>query len=189
MMSKIDNKMGGAMNKRGFLLGEFTLKVIVAVLCIIVLAVLLFKLYGMFSNKTEVEKAGNTVDAVLERAQEAKLKGSADYVLLEPKNWILLYYPTGTPKACQGAKCLCLCKDGGIWDRIKDCKLSFNECTNSLGDILQKQLVSCDSDGACRKTDKNIEINGGIKIETATGIILSTKGDSITITKQNSVNV
>jgi len=62
------------MNRRGFLLGEFSLKII-----------LLFNLYVTFSKQDKLEKAEASLDRVVEKISEAGDSGEARYVLTEPR--------------------------------------------------------------------------------------------------------
>ena len=52
LRNKMEEK--NKINKKGFLLGEFTLKMLVAIMCIIILLFLLYKIYGNFTGKTEL---------------------------------------------------------------------------------------------------------------------------------------
>ena len=45
------------MNRKGFLLGEFTIKIIISILAIVLLIYLLFSMYSTFSAKNEIKKA------------------------------------------------------------------------------------------------------------------------------------
>lgn len=103
-------------NKKGFLLGEFTLKLIIAIMGILILIYLLFRLYSAFSNEDKLAQAGATLDAL-----ETQLNavnggvGSLSYLLVSPKSWVFVNYPGGRPTSCGGSPCLCICKAAGWW--------------------------------------------------------------------------
>jgi len=167
-------------NKKGFLLGEFTLKLIIAVLCIALLAFLFFKLYESFTNKNEVDKADSTLTKVADSINNAFLKGNDYYVLLSPKDWVLLYSEEGKPNQCKGQRCLCLCEGEGVFDKIKKC-FNIESCGNDYVDY-DKQLLNCNSAGACKKIDKKIELPEMIKVDT-TGVNFVFNNDKVVITK------
>ncbi len=120
-------------NRKGFLLGEFTLKVIIAVLCIIVLAFLVIKIYGALTNKPEIAKAEGTLERVLEKIRVADNEGKEQgYVLIEPRDWVLIYKPTGAPEMCSGRNCLCVCEK-------EDCS------QNSVCEIVSREIIMTNS--------------------------------------------
>ncbi len=113
------------MNKKGFLLGEFTLKVVIAVLCILILVFLVFKIYSTLTTKPDFEQEQATLDRVVERVR--LVAGSSvereSYVLLEPRGWSLVYDPKERPQeGCLGLKCLCLCEKENACDKVGVCE-------------------------------------------------------------------
>jgi len=96
------------MNKKGFLLGEFTLKIIIAVLSISLLVYLLFGLYGIYAGNKEVQEAKDTLKKVVELLRDSEKERT--YILLEPKKSIF-----GFSEAPFGSclnNCLCI-----SWDK------------------------------------------------------------------------
>lgn len=174
----VNRKIG----KRGFLLAEFTLKIIVAVLCIALLAFLFFKLYESFTDKSEVEKAGATLTRVVDGINNAILKGTDYYVLMSPKDWILLYSEEGKPLQCQGQRCLCLCEPEGTWSAIKRC-IGITNCKDDSYALFKAQLARCDGAGVCKKIDKMIELPEMIAVNT-TGVNFVYNSDKVVITKE-----
>lgn len=165
--------------KKGFFLGEFTLKVIIAVLCLALLAFLFFKLYASFTSNTDVDKARGSLSRINEKVNEAILNGRADYLLLSPEGWILLYSEQGVPSSCQGQKCLCICAaDGLSFDKIKACTSSIGSCSAELAGSFASQLAKCNSAGACSKVDKNVTMPEMIKIDKATQVYFINNADA-----------
>jgi hypothetical protein len=146
-------KIGLANNKRGFLLAEETLKIIIAVIAIGFLAYFLISLYFSIKTSQELEQAKTTLPFIMSEIKAEKT--SID--IYNPKDWFLgswphiieknfLFIPTGSesefPDACANiglTKCLCLCpKDN------KD---------------------SCDNKGICADNEGFLIEGSSIKIE------------------------
>ena len=137
-------------SKRGFLLAEETLKVILAVIAIGFLVFLLFSLYRAGKDSKDLELAKESL-GFLEQEIVAE-KASVD--IYNPKGWNLGVWPHPVivsrylglskevevqyPKSCENlgwTSCICICEDN-------------NE-------------ESCDENGACFNNEKKFEINGG----------------------------
>jgi len=140
-------------NKKGFLLGEYTLKTIIAVLAVLLLLYLLFVLYSSFTDKQNFERAEATLDNLNEKMIDAKSGNAVSLPLLEPNSWLLISY-TGLakPEACTD-NCICLCADG-VRDKLK---------------LWQDQIDRCDVRGVCKNFDENIN-EFTIKIRTDVNI-------------------
>ncbi len=138
--------------KRGFLLAEETLKIILAVIAIGFLAYLLFSIYKSNKDSKELEFAKESVDFLI----QALNSGQKEVELFNPKGWIVYSWPnkytkgiilfkeekTGIPKSCENLgwrSCICICKDANP--------------------------ESCDSDGICRENKNNFLINAPIEIK------------------------
>ncbi|PIN94509.1 hypothetical protein COU53_03325 [Candidatus Pacearchaeota archaeon CG10_big_fil_rev_8_21_14_0_10_30_48] len=166
------------MDKKGFLLAETTIKVVIAIICIGFLVFLGYKLYSLTAATEDLDQAEANMDKIMGiiESLEKQGSGSADYVLLSPSGWILIGWPNdlfasyiggGTggggysysdygnkiPNVCSEngwSKCICLCK-------------------YDASDVLKK----CDEQGVCRelnfKSIVNVEGSDkseGIKVET-----------------------
>lgn len=141
-------------NRRGFLLAEETLKIILAVISIGLLAFLLFSLYNNGKNAKDLEFAKESLDFI---AKELNAK-SSEIMIYNPKGWNIGTWPhdveTGIPmfkttqfqfpKSCSNIgwnKCICICKEN--------------------------DAESCDSDGICANTEEKFQIDdGNIEIES-----------------------
>ena len=97
------------MNKKGDLLGEESVKIILAVIGIFILLGLGFKLWAA-QKPTDIEQARSTLDRIVSRADmlsEVKLQ---DSVLVEsPQKWYLMSVEESRWGFCEGDFCLCLC--------------------------------------------------------------------------------
>ena len=117
-------------NKKAFLLGENTVKIIIAVLCILILIGLLVVLYGIFKGKSQLDQAEshlNNIIQMAERADEAKFQ---PYVMVNPLGWHLFTFP-GENKVC-----FCPVKTEWVWKEID----------------LNYWRETCENEGVCKET-------------------------------------
>lgn len=140
-------------NKKGFLLAEETLKIILAVIAIGFLAYLLFSIYKSGSDSKNLEFAKESSDFLMQ-SLSSKQEGVEIY---NPKKWVIYSWPnkytkgilffkeekTGFPKSCENLgweNCICICKEANP--------------------------ESCESDGICRENRENFQIKNPIEIDT-----------------------
>ncbi len=124
-------------NKKAFMLAEHTLKVIIAVLCLLLLFYLLFRLYASYENEKNLGMAESTLNEIEEKMNKAREKGEAqEVVLLEPKGWILISFEGDKkPNKCI-SNCICICTDD---------EPGFH--------LISTNLELCNSLGACKNFD------------------------------------
>lgn len=144
------------MNRKGFLLGEFALKMLVAIVCIVILLFLLYKIYGNFTGQTELSQAESSMNSIGEEISSAVLSNAVrNYIVVNPRDWILVYFGEDVqkPDKCNG-KCLCICEQVG-WGGV----------------IGGDQKTSCNKQGVCKNVgyqiigfDKQV-IYGPIQLE------------------------
>ena len=127
------------MKKQASLESE-VLKMLIAVACIIVLIILGVKIYGVFQNKSELEQATAALSEIVSKAEGLNEASSADYQLLNPKSWTIVYYEEDTPEACNNNKCLCMCK---IYRDFSKSNLK-NACQNN---------------GVCKQVSKTLDMD------------------------------
>jgi hypothetical protein len=154
-------------DKRGFLLADETLKIIIGVICIALLAYLLISIYN---NKVGGEKK-ILAKGVLDRTQEiiSSLKDgeTEKQDLVNPEGWYFMSFTGNSvkPNSCIGKNCICVC------DNAWDYKERFN-----------RQAKKCDESGEClivenlKSTSFNIKIEGTnnlkfIRIKKDKGIV------------------
>lgn len=85
-------------NKRGFLLGEETLKIILAVICIIFLVYLLGSLYYNSVRDKEVPLAKASVEYIIKEVNA----GATEIQIYNPEGWEILNFKENL---------LCICKN------------------------------------------------------------------------------
>ena len=117
-------------NKRGEInfLGEHTLGIIIAVICIIILLFIGYKVYGLFSEKTDLEKAESNFKLIKGEMEIIKsspaVNATGNIIVYSTKGWVLRSYFNEFPETeCYGKKfCLCLCQDGTCYGVSKVCE-------------------------------------------------------------------
>lgn len=77
--------------KRAILMPE-VLKIIIAALCIILLAYLAAKLYGIFQQNSSLQQATSELDAILGKANTLAGEETQQYLLIGPKDWRVIPY-------------------------------------------------------------------------------------------------
>ncbi len=98
------------MEKRGFLLPEYVLKIVIAVLAIILLVYLAVMLYSSFFKTTELNKAKADLEHIEDfQMPKARSEGSVGFPLVSPKDWFLFSFQD-SGEWC-GGRCLCICPE------------------------------------------------------------------------------
>jgi hypothetical protein len=144
-------------NKRGFLLGEETLKMVIAVICVVFLIFLLVSIYLSKTNEPKKKYAA----AILTESDESVSKvvlglkegENKNINVFNPEGWYLFSF-TGNneiPNSCAGQNCLCICDK--LWG------VTF----------WKKQVEKCVDDGVCiavpeLRPFEPIEIKDGLSI-------------------------
>jgi len=137
-------------NKKGFLLGEHTVNIIIAVIALMILIYLGFKLSGFLKGESELERAGAHMDKIMEKIEKLEAQGGGvdEYILYSPERWILAgFNPSITsaePLACAGYEnCICFCRLADSWkEQILEGKMFFLT-SEDLAD-------SCNELGICK---------------------------------------
>jgi len=113
------------MGKRGFLLAEETLKIILAVIAIGFLAYLLFSIYAANRDSRNLELARSSLDFLIEEINDEK----TEVEIYNPGNWVILSWSgiegDDIPLSCSNIgweSCICMTKDlslpGKGWSRL-----------------------------------------------------------------------
>lgn len=152
-------------NRSAIVLSE-TMKVILAVLCIILLAILAWKLYTLFTSKTEIEQAKASLNQIVDVAESLKPGASATYLVTGPfqkpkvydKWWSIVYFikNDAKPDSCVNKDCVCVCEiapDYGL-----PIIGAFDGPTKIDQDLRRK---SCNKMGVCRILNYGVELVGG----------------------------
>ena len=97
-------------NKKGFLLAEETMKMMISIICILFLALLLFYIYYYYAQRTtkEMELAKASLKYLVNGINQEEEEIEID----NPSGWILVSFSESEikPKICKGRSCLCICK-------------------------------------------------------------------------------
>ena len=110
------------MNKKGFLLGEETLKIIVAVIAIGFLIYFLTSLYFANADQDKIVKA----DAVLEKVSNIIDNPGINSEIISavnPSNWHIYSFlaPADLPNSCLNQNCICICNNKWISSQATGC--------------------------------------------------------------------
>lgn len=151
-------------NKHGFLLGEETVKIIIAVICLVALVYFLASLYLANRNKDlELAKAS------LEKLIADINAGRNETEIYNPKGWLITSFSSSKeiiPKYCldkEWENCICIC--------VKPA---------STGGNVHFAVNGCDNKGVCQETGFiTLDI-----IEITPPVFLSINQDTKIITKK-----
>jgi len=133
------------MNKRGFLLAEETLKLVLAMICIALLAYLLFSLYQANEDSKDLKLAKESLNFLMSEINSGKNRVD----IYNPTDWQLGIWPhvanvvvrsgayridvgTQFPSSCSNlgwTSCICICKE----DTAKSCDDGGTCLNNTLG--------------------------------------------------------
>ncbi|MEK6760331.1 MAG: hypothetical protein AABX93_00220 [Nanoarchaeota archaeon] len=103
------------MNKKGFLLAEETLKIVIAMICMVLLIYFLVTLYFGRINEVNFEQAKQTLidspESVKKAMDGLSDGGSKTMTLANPIGWKFLSFTENPrPSSCAGSNCICICK-------------------------------------------------------------------------------
>lgn len=113
-------------SKKAFLLGEYTLKIIIGVLCLLLLVYLLYSLYSNFQSARDLKMAEATLDELTGKMDEARVKGQEQTItLLNPADWYIYIFKQDfkyKPVGCESS-CVCICNSYATWfgGNVEDC--------------------------------------------------------------------
>jgi len=146
-------------NKKGNLLPEEVLKIVVAVICIGFLIFLLVSLYFSLTGgqkKKEAEASMNLISKEITRINNDGEYNSQGIPVPNPSGWYIFSFTEGEikPNLCAGENCICICESVLI----------------NIFDWQKRQVERCDDKGSCvvvsnlKKFDKIKIEKGGIAI-------------------------
>lgn len=154
------------MNKRGFLLAEETLKLILAVIAIGFLVYLLFSLYFSVKASRDLELAKESLNFLMSEINAGRERVD----IYNPKNWMITIWPHDVtragiktekefPKSCSNIglqSCICICKFSQFKPTITT-DLTAEECDNA-GICLDNKGFSIEEDEDVGGGENTIEI-------------------------------
>jgi len=174
--------------KKGFLLGESTLKMIIAVISLALLFYLLFTIYSSSQDNKQLKMAESTLNDLVEVMNRARdTNEEQTIVLLEPSKWLLLGFSNdmNKPEECFG-RCICVCtpneKGFHVVSSEEDLCNSLGVCKN-MDYEFDKFAYSLRTGSIDAKITKILTVGFG-GVETAEELGISYKEDKIEITKK-----
>ena len=130
-------------NKKGFeLLGEHTINIVIAVLCLLVLIYLGMALFGFFKDKQHLEQAKGTLNdisfSISSLKTEGKVGASKEVLVLSPSDWWINVFPENGkyPPSCQNKPCVCISKTPP-WGAGTGSSIKFTDWDTPSGAICQ----------------------------------------------------
>lgn len=118
-------------NKKGFLLAEETVKIIVAIICILFLIFILLAIYNSSTSGAKLQQAKDVLlrtQAIMSSLKEGE---SENQDVPNPSGWYLYSFVEQVkPNSCLNEKCLCI-------------------CDHSVLKLLTSLPKRCDKDGTC----------------------------------------
>lgn len=149
-------------NKKGFLLAEETVKIIVAIICILFLIFILLAIYNSSTSGAKLQQAKDVLSRTQTIMSALKEGESENQDIPNPSGWHLYsFVEQAKPNSCLNEKCLCICE-------------------NSLVKILTSQEKKCDKDGTCIVVSNLAAAKIDLKITGADPLLF------INVKKQNS---
>jgi len=123
-------------SKKGELLPEETLKVVLALIGLLILAALLFSIYNVTKRNEKFEQAEATFDYLFEQINSLSSDDEISVTVFSPSGWLLGAWPYDAgdkvivPAVCAGLigeSCLCACPLRDENAKLSDQKFA-NEC-------------------------------------------------------------
>ncbi|MAH03669.1 hypothetical protein CMI39_02685 [Candidatus Pacearchaeota archaeon] len=150
-------------NKKGFLLAEETLKIVIALIAISFLIYFLSSLYFNSQKDEKLEFAKASLEHLMEEINSIEEGKPKDVEIYNPEGWVVVSWPyldeKLIPNSCsnfKGKSCICICKD-----------LKFGEALWSKIPFLtdsQREVASnkCDKKGICMENSKSFIVKGEV---------------------------
>jgi hypothetical protein len=155
-------------SKKGFLLAEETLKIVIAIICLVFLVGLLVKIYYNSTYDEELEKAEASLEHLID-----EIDSGNEYVeIYNPEGWFITSFPIKgdvkkeMPSECSSKEwknCLCICKPKKIIELVTSSNLR----------------EACENKGICKGSDYSTEGENTIRINSPP-LILNINGSIIT---------
>lgn len=100
-----------------------SLKLVIAVLCLLLLVYLSWNLYNMFTTKSGLTQAKETMNQIADKIEGLKT-GKDDYMIVAPKDWYLI----------KNEKKLCVCEKKYVLEPADNC------CVKGAFRVLEKEF-------------------------------------------------
>tara|TARA_Y100000034_G_scaffold42057_1_gene51627 strand:+ start:5372 stop:5896 length:525 start_codon:yes stop_codon:yes gene_type:complete len=149
-------------NKKGFLLAEETLKIVIALIAISFLIYFLSSLYFNSQNEKELELAKASLEHLIKEVNSISEGKPKDVGIYNPKGLWLMSWPDQTekimPDSCKNfgwENCICICDNPGVKDLIIDFFTSHTQ--------IASYADKCDEKGVCKQLTEKIIVGDSIK--------------------------
>ena len=140
------------MNKKGFLLAEETLKMIIALIAISFLIYFLTALYFSNQDSENLELAESSLEHLMEEINSE----SKEVLIFNPEGWVIISWPyeeeNKLPNSCSNLgweSCVCIAEDINLGGRLA----SLLPFTTSVRD---RFLENSDKKGICLENNKEL---------------------------------
>ncbi len=145
-------------NKRGFLLAEETLKMVIALIAISFLVYFLISLYMTNKTSKDLELAKATLEHLVEEINSLKDGEVRDVEVYNPEDlWISSWpYEKSMPLSCSNLEwknCICICENPNLWEKAKSVVTSVT--------YIEKIAQECSSEWICREVSKKTIVGIG----------------------------
>jgi hypothetical protein len=126
------------MNRKGFWLGEETLKIIIAIICILGLVYFLVSLYIINKGNKNLEFANESLEHLISEINS----GRERVEIYNPKDWDISSFkkPERIPNQCLSKgweSCICICQPAGT----HAIKTTLDACNIALGICKESEFV------------------------------------------------
>ena len=166
------------MKRNAKILPEEVLKLVLAAVVILILITLLYNLYAIFFQRSELEKARATLDKIVGKAKRLEEGEETDVLVTGPEGWGILYYNrkladhfkkepclprdkgngrgVWMPKDCEGKNCLCICDLRYPGEKATDLseRIAAGVAYSPTG-----MLGKCDEKAVCKKIKLNVGVD------------------------------
>jgi len=120
-----------SMKKRGMLLTEEVLKMVIAVIGLVLLSYFLVSFFYSDAREKKQRDATATIEEIADVISKLGVEGG-NVTALQPQRWTLFSFTAAEkkPNQCAGQNCICI-------------------CNKVVGDIFDRQIKKCTKEGAC----------------------------------------
>lgn len=135
-----------SMKKRGMLLTEEVLKMVIAVIGLVLLSYFLVSFFYSDAKEKKQREAASTIEEIVNVLSRLEIEGEG-VEILQPQRWTLFSFTEEEkkPNQCSGQNCICI-------------------CNKVVADIFDNQIKKCSKNGVCLIIS-NLQEFENIKIE------------------------
>jgi hypothetical protein len=152
-------------SKKAILLPE-TLKLVIAVVCILLLAYLAWSLYSIFMTKSDLAQAKETLKAIAAKINGLEEGETTDYLVVAPKDWYIVAFSKGEnmPRSCNGENCICICERyinlpaSDVNAVYINSPYTGKMAVDGFLGVYKKGVKACENMGTCKNINQKPEI-------------------------------